>query len=108
MYTYVKGVRIELTKEQEELVNKELAKRERSHKSLTSVLKEFGFKKCDGGFLQHDHGWFAMVQDQGNYHEVWVTGKCLKAASSFPGGWCYSDSKVLYEELNNGLQKLTE
>jgi hypothetical protein len=107
MEVVVKGVRIELTKEQASKIEKELRDRKKEMGTFEKVLLHFGFKKMNMKDWPHkqitpyehkENGWYAEIQNNGRWSDVWMVGKGLKCAG-FPGGWQYFTPQEIENEI---------
>lgn len=100
MIARVDGVTITLTKAQETQVLKVKKQRERATQSFIKVLKHFKFKKVDEFDDTYEKDpMFAVIQNMGNYDNVWLVGGNTKSSDHFPGGWIYESPQELAEEL---------
>lgn len=101
------GVRIKLTKEQKELIEKERNKRRQCRGSFAKMLKYFGFKPISdfpGAFEHPKKGWYAEVIKGNCYDYVWMVGIGLKDGG-FPGGSTYAEPKEIEDEILSLDQK---
>ena len=114
MYTFVQGIRIELTPDQIKVIEKEKRRRERCRDSFVKTLKRFGFKKIDTSdwvnpnqdCYEHPHyEWFAEIYDRGGWNDVFMAGQGLKDGG-FPGGWVYGDPEQIEKELARAIDEL--
>lgn len=130
----VDGVKIQLTAEQMEVINKakqaKLAieqKREEKHKrqfeletnrnieAFRKILLSFGFTKVDTSDWPNKNNipyayehvkneWYAEIY-RDRGGEIWMVGPELKSGR-MPGGWMYWEPKDVKEELTNALNKI--
>ncbi len=111
MKVSVKGVTIELTSDQINHVESEIAKREKELNSFVKVLKHFGFNKVNTRGWQNpdqscwsndQHGWFVEIIDYGSFKTCVFHGKPLDEGS--PWGKEYnspeSASKGIFDALD--------
>lgn len=106
MEIFVEGTMITLTTEQEEKIKKERRKRNRYRNNFKKILKHLGFKQVKGQPNSFEHpamGWYAEINDNGAWSDVWMTGKGLKNSSGMPGGWTYGSAEEIEKEILNTL-----
>ena len=95
MIINIENTKIELTKDQVRLIEKEREKRKKAVSSFADILKYFGFKPSPGNknCFEHANEWWAEILDHGNFQTVWMVGSGIKCSNSMPGGWIYNTPK---------------
>jgi hypothetical protein len=130
----VDGVKIQLTDEQMEIINKakqaklaieqkRKAKHNRQHELDTNknieafrkILLSFGFTTVDTSdwpsknsipyaYEHVKNGWYAEIY-RDRGGEIWMVGQELKSGST-PDGWIYGEPKEVKDELTRTLNKI--
>lgn len=113
METYVQGVKIVLTAEQQAAVEKELKARAKYKDNFEKLLKRFKFKRIDTSTWEYNKDtvafehvyfeWYAEIKGEDYKTHVFMAGTGLKHASTPPCGWEYYTPKEVEEELTKFL-----
>lgn len=115
MQVVIEGVKIELTPEQVQQIEKVRAEREKCRNSYQKMLKHFGFEKCDtstwlnkkaNAWVQEHYDWYAEIQHSGGIHSLWLVGPGLKT-TNFNDGWIYWSPADAEKEIVKAIDKLS-
>ena len=105
-FTFVNGVKIELTKRQQAKIRIQLKKWDQEADSFRSVLIAFGFKEKKGKSI-YGHE-FTYFENKDHFAEVmsdytWIVGPSFKGRRYYPG-CSFSDPSRLAEAISNKIQ----